>query len=272
MTKDEQARARLVEVALAAAGTGDYCEHLRNTYVVRTKAGFRNPSTGSWCAAGLTAAMEDAGLVVPAPGTPARRGAVALLDWVGEQPGATANRVALGKHAAQRALEHAQPGDVIAWLQNKAPEEWRHLSEAHEAHAFRTAESSISMCAKISRYGTFEMSRGMKRCSSCVWETRKGHVALIVGVAENSIWTVGWNEGAAPGRVIKRQLWRDPEQACVDCYERGSGKILVRIPNTNRTEKRTCPSCKGTGRVPRSSTVLYRRPGGLYGIARPVAR
>ena len=85
---------------------------------------------------------------------------------------------------------------------------------------------------------------------------------MIVKVDDESITTVGWNEGPSPGRVMMRRLWRDPERKCEICGGVGcSGDGVVK----------PCPRCKGTGRVLRSATVLWRRDGGLRGIARPVA-
>lgn len=210
MTKDEQARARLVEIALKTASMWPHMTVSADAYreKVRTAAGFKNPRKGHWCAAGLTAAMEDAGLVVPAPGTPARRGAVALLDFVAR--GTQSDK----SHAIRvhQWLADAQPGDVIAWLQHPPPD-------------------------------------------PAGW--RRGHVAVIVGVDDESITTVGWNEGPSPGAVQKRRLWRDPER-----------KETVTVYH-----ERDDDSYEITRRVPRSSTVLYRKPTGmLYGIARPVAR
>lgn len=258
MSKDEQARARLVEIALATAATDVQSGpkiRARMAEYVRQRAGFRNPATGSWCAAGLTAAMEDAGLVVPAPGTPARRGAVALLDFVydkGEYVWSRHTAAMLSAGQDCPVLIEPRPGDIIAWLQNKAPAqpEWRHFPTSALAHLCPQG-ATHSMCRKHEvQHLTRVAIAKTPRCSSCVWETRKGHVALIVAVDDESITTVGWNEGAAPGRVMKRKLWRDP--------------------------LRTIPVAKVVGRyqrcVRRASTVLYRRPGGLYGIARPVAR
>jgi hypothetical protein len=152
--------------------------------------------------------MEDAGLVVPEPGTSARRGAVALLDFVWQDRAGQ-----LCHYPLEGQLAHAQPGDIIAWLQHppgKDPAGWR-----------------------------------------------RGHVAVIVAVDDESITTVGWNEGTAPGRVMKRWLWRDHNH-------------IVRVTCT----RNGCAGCDGWAEktVPRSSTVLKRRPGGLYGVARPVAR
>lgn len=246
MTKDEQARARLVEFAQGCASTWterspDSAEAYRQAS--RIRAGMKRHTAGSWCAAGLTAAMEDAGLVVPAPGTPARRGAVALLDFVGQAQGTERGtlpqwvalpfdvRRGIATHAGLHAsVSNARPGDVIAWLQNKAPEEW--LVVDNEMHAFHRIDRS--MCGKLS--GQHARPGKAARCSSCVWETRKGHVALVVAVESWRIGTVGWNEGPSPGRVQMRWLVRDP------------------------------------AKQPPSKTVLYRRPGGIYGIARPVAR
>lgn len=239
MTRDEQARQRLVEIArreVLAEAPDAAC-------VARQRAGFRNPSKGSWCAAGLTAAMAQAGLLVPAPGTPARRGAIALLDFVATRPGARAERADIVAPVSEMALLSVQPGDIIAWKQNQEPEEW--IVETHGdglKHAFSTATSPRSMCGKASRAnGTHGRSymEPPTRCSSCVWETRKGHVALIAITDDLSLTTIGWNEGAAPGRVMMRRLWHKPH------YE---------VPM-----------------VPPQNTVLLRRPGGLYGIARPVA-
>lgn len=223
MTKgsnDEQARARLVEIALAAATRAKFGgmtpDPLTFPEGVRRRAGFKNPRTGSWCAAGLTAAMEDAGLVVPAPGTSARRGAVALLDFVFfhateralKFPNGVKPTTPLTDILDERITEGSiAPGDIIAWLQHppgKDPAGWR-----------------------------------------------RGHVALIVAVDGESITTVGWNEGAAPGRVMRRRLWRD---------EFGPWVYSPEFERDIRSKR------------PRSSTVLYRRPGGIYGIVRPVAR
>lgn len=265
MTKDEQARARLVEIALEVARKPDpMVQALADPFTLRQRAGMKDPKRGHWCAAGLTAAMDIAGLVVPAPGTPARRGAVALLDfvWAGDS-GLSHDRM------ARWSSGDLAPGDVIAWLQNKAPAEW--LLGDGQRHAFATMTAPRSMCGRAVRSDCFPYAT-LGRCSSCVWETRKGHVALIVAVDDESLTTVGWNEGAAPGRVMKRGLWRDPQRLCDTCKGRGI------LPNTTggmgHTLYADCPECKHPrGLVPRSSTVLHRKPNGLlYGIARPVAR
>jgi hypothetical protein len=253
MNKDEQARARLVEIAIGCAYTWaeralESAEAYRQAS--RIRAGMKHHTSGSWCAAGLTAAMEDAGLVVPAPGTPARRGAVALLDFVG------GFRVGqLSHYPIEKQIELAQPGDIIAWLQNKPPAEWLHVNG--EQHAFATKEMPRSMCGKAGRATSLHLPAG-KRCSSCVWDTRKGHVALIVAVDDESITAVGWNEGPSPGRVMKRRLWRDPQKVCTGCNI-STADIHCQWYGLRHT-------------VTRTSTVPYRRPGGLYGIARPVAR
>lgn len=203
--RDEQARQRLVEFALATAKAAECelqergwckCEEdailLAGADYVRRLAGFKDSSKGHWCAAGLTAAMAQAGLLVPAPGTPARRGAIALLDWVARSPGLLVARP--DADGIPMYFVDAQPGDIIAWLQHPPPD-------------------------------------------PAGW--RRGHVAVIVATDSESITTVGWNEGPRPGRVMLRRLWRKPH------YE---------VPM-----------------VPPQNTVLLRRPGGLYGIARPVA-
>lgn len=294
MTRDEQARQRLVEIALRAVeqpeceacrGQGyverlydgmiaDYaCEEcwglkldpLCLPNVVRSRAGFKNPRAGHWCAAGLTAAMAQAGLLVPAPGTPARRGAIALLDWVAEQPGATANRVALGKTAAQRALDGAQPGDILAWLQHPRGE-WRRKPGDELRHAFSVSENDYrnSLCGEVNYHDTHVAGPG-KSCKACAWGTRKGHVAVIVATDSESITTVGWSEGPRPGRVMMRRLLRDggacAESACL--ASTGVAGLPCRLGYAPRS------SCQWYR--PRSSTVLWRRPGGLYGIARSVA-
>lgn len=263
MSNDEQARARLVEIALRAADDSaqrlGFDESLACADTVRRRAGFKNQRNGSWCAAGLTAAMEDAELVVPAPGTPARRGAVALLDFVSKHGQAIAVKLQTGpQHVVS--IGDPEPGDIIAWLQNKDPAEW--LLGDGQRHAFATMTAPRSMCGRAVRSDCFPYAT-LGRCSSCVWETRKGHVALIVAVDDESITTVGWNEGSAPGRVMTRRLWRDPERKCPRCFGLGWHPHSVE----------RCCLCKGYRKVPRSSTVLYRKPTGMiYGIARPVAR
>lgn len=210
--RDEQARQRLVEIALKEAETWPRLSAYEQEFErreVRQMADLRDPSKGSWCAAGLTAAMDQAGLVVPAPGTPARRGAIALLDFLHEQRGATtvAQR-SIGKIIVPDDWQTTiAPGDIIAWLQHPPPDQ-----------------------------------KG--------W--RRGHVAVIVAVDDDSLTTVGWNEGPSPGRVMLRRLWRDAEHE-------------IQVPCIH-------PQCAGCVRTPRAAeTVLWRRPGGLYGIARPVA-
>jgi hypothetical protein len=228
MPKDEQARAMLVKIALecAAAGKdGDICP-LCDPLTARRRAGFRDPSKGSWGAAGLTAAMEDAGLLAPAPGTPARRGAIALADFVASTgcnvlPRVIGQQWVAGTPNDGTFAKQPEPGDIIAWLQHPPPD-------------------------------------------PAGW--RRGHVAVIVAVDDESIATVGWGEGPKPGRVMMRQLWRDPERKCEGC----AGVACWTDPKDGLVKP--CPTCKGTGRPPRSSTVLWRCPGGLYGIARPVAR
>lgn len=279
--RDEQARQRLVEIALrvveqpsceACRGQG-YVERLHDGMIadyaceecwglkidplclpniVRSRAGFRDPSKGSWCAAGVTAVMEDAGLLVPAPGTPARRGAIALLDWV----------IAHGDGERGRfSTSYAQPGDIIAWKQDPEPEEWLYVYGLQ--HAFATRGSQRSMCGEADRPTARHTETGT-RCSDCVWATRKGHVALIVKVDEESVTTVGWNEGVSPGRVMMRRLWRDTDRPCAMCA--GSGRHHVK---TSYGDHVAWTECRKT--EPRASTVLWRRPGGLYGMARPVA-
>jgi hypothetical protein len=211
MTKDEQARARLAEIALEyATQFTELRDRERGLYQcsVRARAGFRDPSKGSWSAAGLTAAMEDAGLVVPAPGTEARRRSIALLDFVWQDRAG-----GLCHYPTEKLVAQAQPGDIIAWLQHPPPD-------------------------------------------PAGW--RRGHVAVIVAVDDESLTTVSWGEGPKPGRVMMRRLWRDAKRDC-DCMGYGMYGGA------------TC-ECRGTGTVPRSSTILWRRPGGFYGIARPVAR
>lgn len=259
---DEQARQRLVEIALRCVqhpkcsnceGVGE-CSMCHSTGTkpltipaeVRRRAGFRDISAGSWCAAGLTAAMEDAGLLVPAPGTPARRGAIALLDFVADH----------GIEVANFEEEHEpQPGDIIAWKQRLSPQEWL------GAHAFATQASAHSLCGKVHRMQRQKFRDG-ERCSSCVWETRKGHVALIVAVDEESLTTVGWNEGPSPGRVMMRRLWRQEPGRCHNARWQGGGNYGCPVE---------CWVCKGTGIVKPSSTVIARKQGMIYGIARPVA-
>jgi hypothetical protein len=255
MTHDEQARARLVEIALQAvkeAGDNPPRLHsLANADYVRQRAGFKNPANGSWCAAGLTAGMDDAGLVVPAPGTPARRGAIALLDFVAALPGPQdylklhnggllIPRLAGAMLSEMIAKGDCAPGDIIAWLQHShpQPEEWRMFRGVLHAFAVSAAKS---MCDVRSREnGALAIPDGRtKKCSACAWETRKGHVAVIVAVDDESVTTVGWNEGPSPGAVQMRKLWR----------QQRDGDVLLE----------------------RAMTVLWRRPGGLYGVARPVA-
>jgi hypothetical protein len=223
MSKDEQARARLVEIALqcAAADDDDTCP-LCDPATVRSRASFRDPSKGHWGAAGLTAAMDDAGLVVPAPGTPARRGAIALADFVASTGCNVLSRVigqqwVAGTPNDGTFAKQPEPGDIIAWLQHPSPD-------------------------------------------PAGW--RRGHVAVIVAVDDESITTVSWNEGPKPGRVMMRRLWRDLNKGCLDCG--GMGRRYK--------PSGVCMACRGEGFVARSSTVPWRRPGGLYGIARPVAR
>jgi hypothetical protein len=203
MTKDEQARARLVEIALDVADGPIEYNPMRDPFAMRLRAGFRDPSKGHWCAAGLAAAMEDAGLVVPEPGTPARRGAIALFDFVVAT--AAPGGLVVGRAGYPDDLAPAQPGDIIAWLRHPPPD-------------------------------------------PAGW--RRGHVAVIVAVDDESVTTVGWNEGPSPGRVMMRRLWR--EHVYFEPQEH---------PHSVHVKKH-----------PRSSTVLWRRLGGLYGIARPVAR
>lgn len=218
MIRDEQARQRLVEIALTVAH--DLHPLLSSATAVRAAAGFKNPRKGHSCAAGLTAAMDKAGLLVPAPGTSARRGAIALLDFVSRG----------GQCVYDRSEDDgfvnidAQPGDIIAWLQHPPPD-------------------------------------------PAGW--RRGHVALIVKVDEESLTTVGWNEGPSPGRVMLRRLWRSDTKQCDECG--GSGSIMRRMEQGTGIYE--CEVCRGRKALvrPRFSTVLLRRPGGLYGIARPVA-
>jgi hypothetical protein len=267
MSCNKQARARLVEIAIDVAarpkcrdsdGTGNYmlgtapnacgaCDGsawrpMADAFKVRHRAGM-NPCKGPWAAAGITAAMEDAGLLVPSPGTPARRRAIALLDFVSQDRAG-----GLCHYPIEKQIELVQPGDIIAWKQNPDPAEWRLIGS--EQHAFLKARVA-SMCLVVRREATV-IAKG-DRCSSCVWETRKGHVAVIVAVDDESITTVGWGEGPKPGRVMMRRLWRNAEQE-------------IPVPCKHLR-------CSGCVRLPRSAeTVLWRRPGGLYGIARPVAR
>jgi hypothetical protein len=205
MTEDEQARARLVEISEkdAALWLRDLSAYEKEyeRRELRQRAGLRDPSKGSWCTAGITAAMEDAGLVVPKPKTPARRGAIALLDFVWRSHRLMADGIV--------DVAACRPGDIIAWLQHLPPD-----------------------------------PKG--------W--RRGHVAVIVAVDDVSITTVGWNEGPKPGRVMKRRLWL-----------RDDADVPQPSPPTLRHD--------GYFRAPLPhETVLWRRPGGLYGIARPVAR
>lgn len=261
MTKDEQARQRLVEIALVAAETpmrhtglcrGEcVIEPVCVAYAARQRAGFHDPKKGSWCAAGLTAAMEDAGLLVPPPGTPARRGAIALLDFVAQRGSVS--------RTPDAAMAMARPGDIIAWLQHpqQPATAWRYVDG--QSHLF-LGPSPHSVCTLVMRQRA-SGPRG-QRCSSCVWYTRQGHVAVIVAVDDDSITTVGWNEGPAPGRVMMRRMWRGMAPGCRTCGGHGRRYKPSGI----------CDHCNGEGIEPRSTTVLWRRPGGLYGLARPVAR
>jgi hypothetical protein len=243
MPKDEQARAMLVEIALECAAVGkdgDICP-LCDPLTARRRAGFRDPSKGSWGAAGLTAAMEDAELVVPAPGTEARRRSIALLDFVASTGSNVLPRV-IGQPWASDApndgtfAKQPEPGDIIAWLQHPIPSSMLQSPTAYQEAAG--------------------------------W--RRGHVAVIVAVDSESITTVGWNEGPAPGRVMMRRLWRAAERPCAECD--GVGNIFRRVDYGTGTYE--CEGCRGKAvqTAPLSSTVPWRRHGGLYGIARPVAR
>lgn len=241
MTRDEQARARFVEIALscaagwattraeaAEAGHPDRSpltthERRFESRFVRVRAGFPGPSTGPWNAAGLTAAMEDAGLVVPDPGTTARREAIALLDFVQRYgDGVVAPWIVpwMLQEGKIHPLDGAKPGDIIAWLQHPMPAGMRRVPPPYQEAA-----------------GWHEGS----------------HVAVIVAVDDESITTVGWDEGPAPGRVMKRRLWRT--LTCVACRHDAS-----------------CKRCDGRGKHEHADTLLHRCDGGLYGVARPVAR
>jgi hypothetical protein len=210
--------------------------------------------------------MEDAGLVVPEPGTPARRGAIALMDWVIRDGG--------GRFVAETArfVRETQSGDVIGWLQHPMPDpmDWRFVVWSGESHLFRGRDSTLSACGAVSFADVRKpkISGRVNRCASCAWSTRKGHVAVIVAVDDDSITTVGWGEGPKPGRVMKQRLWRDSGHQCGAC----SGAGIVERIDDGMIRDCVCDTCKGRKVVARSSTVLWRRPGGLYGIARPVAR
>lgn len=254
-SKDEQARQRLVEIALKEAKMWPDLSAFEQEFErreVRQMAGFKNPAIGHWCAAGITAAMAQAGLRVPAPGTPARRGAIALLDWVATLPGAVADRADVIGPVTPMTIALAQPGDIIAWKQNPDPASWMFNARDWLRHAFAEAKSMQSMCGKMDRASGVYLG-GRKRCSSCAWGTRKGHVAVIVATDSEYITTVGWNEGPSPGRVMMRRLWRDTSKIE---WRHGEGEWS---------------RAKFAREVPRSSTVLWRRDGGLAGIARPVA-
>lgn len=120
LTRDEQARTWLVEIArgCAAAVGADLMDRcpLCDPQMVRAGAGFPDSMSGPWDAAGLAAAMADAGLVVPAAGTEARREAIALLDFVVH---VAAGRLLADRHSPHSEIEAAiattQPGDIIAW-------------------------------------------------------------------------------------------------------------------------------------------------------------
>lgn len=260
-SKDEHARQRLVEIALYKAN-GATNDPTIEALHARQRARFRDPSKGSWCAAGLTAAMEDAGLLVPAPGTPARRGAIALLDWV--TPRGDGCRLIPGLEWRNVLRWPAQPGDIIAWLQHPPPASWMFSRRDGRRHAFATSSSLASVCSRVDRDRAVYLQNG-EQCPDCRWYTRKGHVAVIVAVDDKSITTVGWNEGPAPGRVMMRRLWRDHDTRCAACDGTGYGGGQYEPSDP------VCTVCRGRKTVPRSSTVLWRRPGGLYGIARPVA-
>jgi hypothetical protein len=242
MSCNKQARARLVEIATkdAALWQRDLSAYEQEfeRREARQRAGFPDPAKGHWAAAGITAAMEDAGLLVPSPGTPARRGAIALMDWLhgplSSSSNATASVVARGHYDKPEdllSLLPPEPGDIIAWLQNPIPSGMRHTPAAYQEAAG--------------------------------W--RRGHVAVIVAVDDESLTTVGWGEGPKPGRVMMRRLWRDSNRPCAMCA--GSGRHHVK---TSYGDHVAWTECRKT--EPRSSTVLWRRPGGLYGIARPMAR
>jgi hypothetical protein len=161
-----------------------------------------------------------------------------------------------GRYGASEGMP-VLPGDIIAWLQHPRPDLWMQVADVQ--HAFAAVSSRLSMCDK----GPFQTPwpGNGARCESCARKTRKGHVAVIVAVDDESITTVGWGEGSKPGRVMMRQLWRDQERSCVVCVGFG----------LKGADRKMCRSCNGLP-VPRSSTVLWRFDGGLHGIARPVAR
>jgi hypothetical protein len=273
---DEHARARLVEIALDDAfmwrSLKDQTHMSLIRQVIRKSAAIKGNTSSSWCAAGLTDAMDRAGLAVPAPGTPARRGAVALLDFVFAHATERALRFPDGVKPAtpvdkildERIKEGSiAPGDIIAWLQH-APATWLYLSGGTDRyrdgmqHAFQKDYQyvlDVSMCGKARKAPCVRPNPSTPgpQCPDCVAATRRGHVAVIVAVDDESITTVGWSEGPKPGSVMMRRLWRDPEHE-------------IPVPCTH-------PSCSGCVRMPRpAETVMARKHGLLYGIARPVAR
>lgn len=179
------ARAELVRAALIAADSdwpvADVC---------RREGGDPTPTEGNWCAYGMSLLLERCGFRAPPPGTRARRGARALVRWIGEEGGrwvyspsewTPANLDYVSRDGTL--LLYLHPGDVIAWWADPERKDWR------------------------------------------------GHVAMYVGQ--------GANDPSKHGLVGANELLRD-------------GSFGWRYAEVA------------------TRALVFRRPGGIYGIARPV--
>ncbi len=89
--------------------------------------------SGDWCAYWLSSVLERSGSPAPAANARARRGARALVRWVGEHGQwviAPRQAAALVRHNRRdkwhkTALQLLQPGDIIAWRASRNPLDWR---------------------------------------------------------------------------------------------------------------------------------------------------
>lgn len=125
--RDAQARAKLLELALEAAAAipcpgcaagecdGTQWNPLVCPFNIRQRAGFYDPSAGPWSAAGLAAAMEAAGLAVPARGALARRLKMPLFDFVAKHGTTIAAKLRTGPQNVV-SIGDPEPGDVIGWM------------------------------------------------------------------------------------------------------------------------------------------------------------
>lgn len=119
------ARAELVRTALECCRT-----QRPEATECRRDGGARDVFEGNWCAYGMSRLLERCGFRAPDPGTSARRGARALVRWLGEDGGRrvyreTSRSWCETESQALHPLWLMRPGDVIAWWADPERKDWR---------------------------------------------------------------------------------------------------------------------------------------------------